>query len=77
MMRSEEEEGREINNHGKTIIVGGDDTVKMFGEVDDNDSLDDFLDDIIGRKAPLSKKGSKIQVRSLKRKTKLIRSSGQ
>ena len=77
MMRTEGEEGREINNHGKTIIVGGDDTVKMFGDVDDNDSVDDFLDDIVGRKAPLKKKGSKIQVRSLKRKTKLIRSSGQ
>ena len=68
---------REINNHGKTTIVGGDDTVKMFGDVDDNNSVDDFLDHIVGRKAPLKKKGSKIQVRSLKRKTKLIQSSGQ
>ena len=63
MMRTEGEEGREINNHGKTIIVGDDDTVKMFGDVDDNDSVDDFLNDIVGGKAPLKKKGSKVQVR--------------
>ena len=68
---------REINNHGKTTNVGGDDTVKIFGDVDDNNSVDDFLDDIVGRKAPLKKKGSKVQVRSIGGKTKLIQSSGQ
>ena len=63
MMRTEGEKGREITNHGKTIIVGGDNTVKMFGDVNDNDSVDDFLDDIVRKKAPLKKKESKVQVR--------------